>query len=103
MKHTWRVVLVVLLIGILGTAGCSSTATKVPLKMAPLSELPEKLQKAPLPIRESYQFALANPDVLEKIPCYCGCGAMGHENNYDCYIAEITADGKVVFDDHAYG
>ncbi len=44
------------------------------LKLAPPSQLREDILKQPLTVREAYQFALANPDVLSKIPCYCGCG-----------------------------
>ncbi len=71
-------------------------------KLAPLSALPEKMQTAPLSVRESYQFALANPEVLKEIPCYCGCGPMGHTSNYSCYL-EDSQGSEPVFDEHALG
>jgi len=40
---------------------CASTPTS-DLKMAPLNELPTKMQNAPTRVRQAYQFALANPD-----------------------------------------
>ncbi len=49
---------------------------------------------------EAYQYALQHPDILRYIPCYCGCGAMGHRSNLDCYI-KPTADGSIVFEEHA--
>lgn len=49
---------------------------------------------------EAYQFALANPDVLMWIPCYCGCSAMGHKSNLDCFM--VPTDGRSIrFEEHA--
>ncbi len=36
----------------------------------------------------AYLIALQMPDVLEKVPCYCGCGAVGHESLKDCFLEE---------------
>jgi hypothetical protein len=71
--------------------------------MAPVSELPPAMQSAPERVREAYQFAVANPEPLKNVPCYCGCGAMGHGSNYDCYIKDAPGSGKIVFDEHALG
>jgi hypothetical protein len=49
---------------------------------------------------EAYNYALQHPLVLHWIPCYCGCGAMGHGNNLDCYF-ERQAGGTMVFEEHA--
>ena len=73
----------------------------VTLKLAPVSALSPELRQLPSQVQEAYRFALANPDVLEVIPCYCGCGGVGHENNRMCYIQSESADGRVVFDSHA--
>nr|WP_041267750.1 PCYCGC motif-containing (lipo)protein [Geobacillus genomosp. 3] len=49
-----------------------------------------------------YQQAAEHRELLEQIPCYCGCGqSAGHKNNYDCFIYENKKDGAVVWDDHA--
>jgi hypothetical protein len=72
------------------------------LKMAPLSALPAEMQSAPVSVREAYQFALANPELLQQIPCYCGCGPMGHTSNYSCYLEEGQGS-EPVFDSHALG
>ena len=57
-------------------------------------------------IRAAYDYAVAHRDVLQWMPCYCGCaspghGRNGHKNNYDCYVAETNADGSVSLDLHA--
>ncbi len=61
------------------------------------------MQNAPVRVREAYQFALANPAALKNVPCYCGCGAMGHTSNYSCYLKGTGPDGSPQFDDHALG
>jgi len=73
------------------------------LMMAPLADMPMEVQQAPVKVRESYQFAVANPEVLKQIPCYCGCGVMGHTSNYACYVADPGQDGKFTYDPHALG
>ena len=65
--------------------------------------LPERLREAAPRVRESYQYAVAHPADLEKCPCYCGCGAMGHTSNLSCYVQEFGADGAVTYDTHANG
>jgi hypothetical protein len=71
--------------------------------MAPESALPDFVQDAPPQVKEAYRFAIANPDVLSYIPCYCGCGAVGHQSNRDCYVKEVRPDGSLEFDNHAFG
>ena len=87
-------------------AGCGPQAgnsSAHELAMAPLPGMPTDVQTAPVAVQEAYQFAVANPDVLEAIPCYCGCGALGHKSNYDCYVAGIDPSGDVTYDPHALG
>jgi hypothetical protein len=57
------------------------------LPMAPLENMPDYVRDAEPRIQEAYQFAKANPEALEHIPCYCGCSSLGHKNNLECYIA----------------
>ncbi|MBI2177655.1 MAG: hypothetical protein HYU38_04825 [Candidatus Tectomicrobia bacterium] len=43
--------------------------------------------------REAYAVARRYPELLERMPCYCGCyESAGHQNNLDCYA-----------DQHAFG
>lgn len=95
-----RLVYLALLITILAptllATGCASAPA---LKMAPMSDLPTKMQNAPTRVLEAYQFALANPAALKNVPCYCGCGGIGHTSNYSCYYNQA----KQAFDEHALG
>lgn len=102
-KTVWTSsVLAALLLTASGTvAGCGS-GTSHPVKMAPLSEMPEQVQHAAASVQDAYRFAVANPDVESAIPCYCGCGAMGHRSNYACFVNRVDAGG-VTFDGHALG
>lgn len=86
-----------------GAADNSSSAAAHTLNMAPMSMLPQEMQSAPTSVREAYQFAVANPEALKNVPCYCGCGGIGHTSNYSCYIKQAKSDGTVVFDKHALG
>jgi hypothetical protein len=49
---------------------------------------------------EGYRLALAQPELLAQMPCYCGCrnlsGGRSHKSLKDCYF---KADGSL--DDHA--
>jgi hypothetical protein len=73
------------------------------LAMAALDQMPSDVQQAPLTVQQAYRFNVANPDVMTQLPCYCGCGSMGHTSNYSCYISSVDADGKVTYDTHALG
>jgi len=89
-------------------SACSPTAqpgagNKSAVKLAPVTQMPAEVRQAPAPVREAYQFAVANPQVLEHVPCYCGCGSIGHKSNLACYVQEWKPDGSVKFDDHALG
>ena len=95
-----KIVFVLLLLALL-VAACGAPAATVTL--APSSDLSPALRQTPPQVQEAYRFALANRDTLDKIPCYCGCGNIGHTSNYACYVQPQTADGQVVFDHHAVG
>lgn len=107
MKTSIRRVIIPLLILILTLSGllsaCSSQQTSHTFDLAPMNEMPTDVQTAPLSVQQAYQFAVANEEVLTEIPCYCGCGDMGHTSNFACYVADQNADGSLVFDNHALG
>jgi hypothetical protein len=104
-NRLWIVLFIVMLPLISVLTGCSATSAGASqgLKMAPMSAMPAEVQQAAVSVREAYQFAVANPDALKNVPCYCGCGAVGHTSNYSCYIKEVKPSGEVVFDEHALG
>lgn len=95
--------LIVVVAGLL--AGCAGqpTTTSTPYSLAPDSGLPDFLADAAPRVREAYRFAIANPHALETVPCYCGCGNMGHQSNLNCYIKEMDTAGSITFDNHADG
>jgi uncharacterized protein YceK len=51
--------------------------------------------------QEAYAFAMAHPDVLQWMPCYCGCGAMGHRSNLDCFFEPTGGAERLTFEEHA--
>ena len=83
--------------------GCGTSAAAGQLHMMPMEGLPAVIQQAPSAVREAYQFAAANPEVLRALPCYCGCGNVGHTSNLDCYLADFDESGTITFDNHALG
>ena len=84
-------------------SACSTQNQSNNLKVMPMSQMPAEVQSAPATVQTAYQFAAANPDVMKNIPCYCGCGNIGHTSNYSCYVSSVNAGGKVTFDNHALG
>jgi hypothetical protein len=65
--------------------------------------MPSEVQAAPATVQQAYQFASANPDLMKAIPCYCGCGSVGHTSNYSCYVSDVDQIGNMSFDSHALG
>jgi hypothetical protein len=98
-KMTLAIALAIIL---LAAAGCSAGA-QFDLHLMPLEEMPTDVQAAPVTVQQAYQFAAANPDLMQQLPCYCGCGAVGHKSNYDCYISDVDEKGLISFDSHALG
>ena len=85
-------------------SACSTSKTsEVHLYMMPLDQMPADVQAAPVAVQEAYQFASITPEVMQDIPCYCGCGNIGHTSNYDCYVSDVDAQGNIKFDNHALG
>jgi hypothetical protein len=68
------------------------------LLAADLPLLPPGVARAVRPtdiVRASYEFAARHPEVLEYVPCFCGCERGGHRGNHDCFVAGRDADGNV--------
>lgn len=96
--------LVILALTTTVVSACStSNSDDVHLAMMPLDQMPMDVQSAPVAVQEAYQFNTANPNIMQDIPCYCGCGEIGHTSNYDCYVSDVDASGKITFDNHALG
>ena len=53
----------------------------------PLLELGGYMPPRPMDIlKDAHMFAADHPEVASYVPCYCGCGNMGHKNNADCFV-----------------
>ena len=66
------------------------------------SVFPSFLDNQPGEMQLIYQAVSQHQNLLEQIPCYCGCGdSVGHKDNYDCFIYKNHEDGSLVWDDHA--
>ncbi|HSM71933.1 MAG TPA: PCYCGC motif-containing (lipo)protein [Anaerolineales bacterium] len=85
------------------TSSSCSTAEESDLHMMSIDAMPMGVRSAPMTVQQAYQFAAANPDVTQHIPCYCGCGNIGHTSNYSCYVSQVDEKGGITFDNHALG
>lgn len=105
LSRTNKLLLPALVAVLLTTAisACSAKSQSTELHMMPLGEMPAEVQSAPMSVQAAYQFNAANPDIMQDIPCYCGCDDIGHTSNYDCYVSDVDASGKITFDNHALG
>lgn len=81
---------------------CSGQSKNDQAMMSP-GQMPSEVRSAPAVVQQSYRFAAANPDVMKQIPCYCGCGGVGHTSNYSCYVQSVDGNGVITFDHHALG
>ncbi len=105
MRETYLalILLVVLLLAVACAPTSTAPTNETSIRLAPASALSPELRQLSPEVQEAYRFALANRDILEKIPCYCGCGVIGHMSNYMCYVQPESAGGKVAFDLHGAG
>jgi len=67
---------------------------------ADLPLLPEGVEQGARPvtvIQAGYEFAARHPEVLNYVPCFCGCerGEPGHKGNHDCFVSGRDGSGKV--------
>jgi hypothetical protein len=55
-------------------------------------------------MRATYEFSARHPEVMNHVPCFCGCERSGHKDNHDCFVATRDAANKVtMWDTHAIG
>jgi len=95
-------------------AHSSSTPAVTPARIAPM-----KAHTGPLPalppvpyapsrpmaiVQQVYEFAARHPEVLQYVPCYCGCERMSHNGNHDCFVKARKANGTVTeWEPHGIG
>ena len=68
----------------------------------PLPETRRRRQQAPQDLHGVYAYAATHWEVLEKIPCYCGCARDGHRSNLSCFVSSFRQDGTPVWTDHSF-
>jgi Protein of unknown function with PCYCGC motif len=95
--------IVVLLSTMISACSTQSQSNDNDLHMMSLDQMPAEVQSAPVTVQTAYQFAAANPDIMKNIPCYCGCGNVGHTSNYKCYVSSVDDTGNIKWDSHALG
>jgi hypothetical protein len=91
-----------------GPAAVRPMASRGPIKphVGPLPPIPYEGYPAPRPmpmVQAAYEFAARHPEVLQYVPCFCGCERGGHAGNHDCFVHSRDASGKVTWDSHGYG
>lgn len=88
------------------TSRASAPAPAKPHK-GPLPPLPYDGYASPRPMaitQAVYEFAARHPEVLQYVPCYCGCERNGHTGNESCFVKSRTASGQVTaWDSHGFG
>jgi len=102
-KFLFLFMIVVLLSTTISACSTQSQSNDSDLNMMSMDQMPAEVQAAPVTVQTAYQFAAANPDIMKNIPCYCGCGNVGHTSNYSCYVSQVDEKGKLTFDNHALG
>lgn len=91
-----------------GPAPMKPMASRGPIKphVGPLPPIPYEGYPSPRPMpvtQAAYEFAARHPEVLQYVPCFCGCERGGHGGNHDCFVRSRDANGKVTWDSHGYG
>ena len=64
---------------------------------------PDIFWKSSPDVQEAYRYALSNQDVLQYMPCFCGCVDQGHTSNKDCYIQQARPDGSFILEPMSFG
>jgi hypothetical protein len=101
------------------TSGSTAAAAQQPVSSAPADSRDPNAMPAGLPplpvvgfpaalpmpvVRTVFAFAADHPEVLSKIPCFCGCQSRGHRHNDDCFVSARDAGGRVTaWEPHGLG
>ncbi len=104
-RHWWvwlavpAVVVLALGLGIplLAQRGGNSGGTMTP----GMASLPSWLRGSPLRVQQAYAYTSERGDMMQYVPCFCGCGAhSGHLSAYNCFVQGAPGQGQKVYDEH---
>jgi len=65
-------------------------------------ELPDWVRQGTSKAQQAYTQAVVHRDELRYIPCFCGCGPIGHQSVADCFVDKVSANGAVTYDTHGF-
>lgn len=85
------------------TAGSDAQSKRYDGPLPPLPTPPFAPPRPPGVVKATYEFAARRADVMQYVPCFCGCERSGHVGNDDCFVSSRDADGKPVWDLHGMG
>lgn len=110
MKRRGVIVVVVLVaLGLLAAAAGAWFKTRASAGSVTVDEIGDQVQtvaRGGLPVFAKgatgalYEFATQRGDVLQWMPCTCGCADLGHASNRACYIKAETP-AQVTYTSHA--
>ena len=92
-----------------GAAKAPPVAFQAPMKghvgaLPPLPRVSFEPPRSMAVVRQVYEFAARHPEVMQYVPCYCGCERIGHTANHSCFVKSRAADGRVTeWDTHGVG
>ncbi|MGE3537342.1 MAG: PCYCGC motif-containing (lipo)protein [Candidatus Tectimicrobiota bacterium] len=87
-------------VSLLADAPQRSTPHGDVLETVPQGELPSFARTGSPKAQEAYRYAATHGEILQYIPCFCGCTNVGHHHNGDCYVAERLPGGRLTFTSH---
>lgn len=104
----WRLISL-LIITLFIMVGCNKGSDVITLPNGDIQETTGSIMELPTfldgkedVMRNVYLAAAQHQDLLQYIPCYCGCAeSANHESNLHCFIGESSTDDLVVWDDHS--
>lgn len=79
-------------------AAAAKAASYGPRKQATLPPIPFAGYEPPYGkevATQAFVFAAEHPEIASYVPCYCGCQAMGHNGNEDCFVKARGENGDV--------
>ena len=86
------------------SAAAAATPPEMRADLPPLPVTGFPPARPPEVVRAVFTFAADHPEVLSKMPCFCGCENRGHKHNDDCFVTGRDARGRVTgWEPHGLG